>query len=206
MQLDAEDGSFLMCFSDFRKIFTRLFLCIDFPNSYTGILFREKWTKEESGGIPINNTPEEIKSWANNPQYYVKLQKETTFYISLMQQDGRLTNKKFPYADYTLKTCLVISKTEGKKKLTSFDSEKAMIISQIRQHRENSIHTVLPSGEYIISACTLKAGDVGDFALELHFEDSFIDDEYDPTNFKDKLKNTYIERLEKKVEGKINLH
>ncbi len=195
-----------MCFSDFRKIYTRLFLCIDFPNSYTGILFRDKWTKEESGGIPINNTPEEMKSWANNPQYYLKLQKETTFYISLMQLDGRLTNKKFPYADYTLKTCLVISKTEGNKKLPSFDSEKAITISQIRQHRENSIHTVLPKGEYIISACTFKAGDVGDFALELHFEDSFIDNEYDSSNFQNKLKNTYIERLAKKVEGKINVY
>jgi len=203
VQLDSEDGSFLMCFSDFRNIYTRLFFCIEFPPSYVGLLFKDKWTVEESGGIPINNKPEEMKSWAKNPQYYLKLEKETNIYISLMQKDGRLTNKKFPYADYTLKNCLIISNTKGKNKLTTFDSSNAINISQIRQHRENSVYCVLSKGEYIISACTFKEGDVGEFGLEIHLEDSFIDTKNNSTNFENSLKSSYLERLGKTLLGII---
>jgi hypothetical protein len=184
-----------MSYSDFRKLFNKLFVCIDFPPSFVGVKFADCWSKEESGGIPVSGTKEEMMKWAKNPQYYMSLEKDSTVMISLLQQDGRLSNSKFPYPDSTRKTCLIISRCSGRQKLTKFDNDNVVNISAVRQHRENSIYITLPKGEYIISACTFKPGDVGTFVLEIYFEDSFVDTNYDETNFLQKLKSTKIERL-----------
>ncbi len=98
-----------MCYSDFRKLFSKLFVCIDFPESFIGFMFYDNWTKEESGGLPINNTQKEFSDWSKNPQYYLKLNKESEVMISIMQEDGRLNNSKFPFGESTRKCCLVIS-------------------------------------------------------------------------------------------------
>ena len=37
INLSQEDGTFLMCFSDFRQIFNKLYICKNFPPSYIGI-------------------------------------------------------------------------------------------------------------------------------------------------------------------------
>jgi len=89
-KLEEEEGTFLMCFSDFRKIFNKLFVCIDFPDSYVGIRCNDEWTENDSGGIPLNNTEEEFFRWAQNPQYYMKLEKDSDVSISLLQKDGNL--------------------------------------------------------------------------------------------------------------------
>ncbi len=79
-----------MCFSDFRKIFNKLFVCIDFlPDSYVGVRFFDEWTEQDSGGIPLNNTEDEFYKWASNPQYYLKLERDSDVSISLLQKDGK---------------------------------------------------------------------------------------------------------------------
>lgn len=52
MILGENDGTFLMSFKDWREIFTNLFICIDFPNHYTGRRILGAWTEELSGGVP----------------------------------------------------------------------------------------------------------------------------------------------------------
>lgn len=89
-QLEDEEGTFLMCFSDFRKIFNKLFVCIDFPDSFVGVRFADEWSENESGGIPVNNTEDEFLKWAQNPQYYMKLEKDSDVSISLLQKDGKI--------------------------------------------------------------------------------------------------------------------
>jgi hypothetical protein len=185
-----------MCYSDFRKLYNKLFVCIDFPHSFIGVNFNDSWTKQESGGIPVDDTKLDKTRWADNPQYYFSLERESTVLISLLQPDGRLNNTKFPYAETTRKSCLIISRCKGKEKLKIFDNSNVVQISPIRQHRENSIYMKLEKGEYIISACTFKAGEVGPFCLEFYFEDSFIDSNYTESNFLSKFKNTKVERLD----------
>lgn len=157
--------------------------------------FIDEWSKEESGGLPVKNTQPEFVSWAKNPQYYLKLNKDTTIYLALLQPDGRMTKSKFPYPETTKKACIVISKALGKKKLNQFGETEPIFISPVRQHRENSVFRTLPAGEYIISLCCLVQGDTGVFCFEIYVEDSFVDSNYDETNFTKKFKNTFIERL-----------
>jgi hypothetical protein len=114
-----------------------------------------------------------------------------------MQNDGRLSKEKFPYQNCTKKNCLLLFKADGKKKLKKYDEKKVVKLSSIRQHRENSIHLELEKGEYIIVPAIFKAGDTGDFVLEIHFEGE-MEEKYDETNFLTKIKNTKIQRLEPK--------
>ena len=51
-ELDADDGTFFMHYDDWKDQFSTLFLNIDFPEDWTGVRFKSKWTKSNSGGIP----------------------------------------------------------------------------------------------------------------------------------------------------------
>jgi len=62
-----EDGSFFMCYSDWRDIYNNMFVCIDFPEKWTGIRFTSEWTPECSGGTPSPMTEENKTKWALNP-------------------------------------------------------------------------------------------------------------------------------------------
>jgi len=175
-----------------------MFLCVDFPPNTIGIRFHDKWTTAESGGLPINNTPKEFVAWAKNPQYYLKIEKNTTIFISLIQNDGRLTKDKFPFPSITKKACIIVAKSDKKKKLVSYDKSEIKNVSSVRQHRENSMQLLLPKGEYIIIPSIFKEGDTGEFNLQLYIDDEFVDENYNENNFLDKMKYTKIERLEPK--------
>lgn len=55
-ELDADDGTFLMLFEDWRDNFSTLFLNLDFPEDWTGVRFKSKWTKSNAAGLPANYT------------------------------------------------------------------------------------------------------------------------------------------------------
>lgn len=50
--LDADDGTFLIHFSDWRDNFSTLFINNDFPEAWTGVRFKSAWTRSASGGLP----------------------------------------------------------------------------------------------------------------------------------------------------------
>ena len=169
---------------------------MDFPQNTIGIRFYDKWTTAESGGLPINNNPKEFSAWAKNPQYYLKIEKNMSIFINLIQNDGRLTKDKFPFSSITKKSCIIVAKASKKKKLISYDNSEIKNISSIRQHRENSMHFILSKGEYIIVPSIYKEGETGEFNFQIYLDDEFLDDNYNENNFLDKLKYSKIERLE----------
>jgi len=160
-----------------------------------GIRFYDGWTRKESGGLPINNTEKERRSFAKNPQYYIDVKKKTNIQITLLQNDGRLTSSKFPYTDYIRKNCLVLTPVNSKQKLETFESTNQVEITPVKCYRENTIVKILNPGKYILSACCLNEGEIGNFCIQFNFEDSFIDNDITDKNFLKKLKNMEIERL-----------
>ena len=126
-----------------RKIFTNVYVCIDFPDSFIGIRFYDAWTHRESGGLPINNTEKERKAFSKNPQYYIKVKQKTSIQITLLQNDGRLTSSKFPYSDYIRKNCLVLTPVNNKTKLNTFENSTEIEITAVKSYRENTIVKVL---------------------------------------------------------------
>ena len=199
ISVNQEDGTFIMCFSDFRRIFNKLFICVNFPPNYIGIRCHGKWTEKESGGLPIHGTQEEYENFGKNPQFYLKKENKGKIYISLLQKDGRLTGTKFPFPQTIRKACLLVFKTKGKKKIRDLNNliEKTLIV----QRRDLNLELELDSGEYIIMASTLNKGEYGDFCIEIYTEDELpLKEEFTIKN----LKFTKIEGLELQ-KGKIEL-
>jgi hypothetical protein len=65
----GNDGSFLIPFEDWCKVYNNLFLCLDFPPEWTGWRFEGQWTEQNCGGTPTDGTKEACKLWGKNPQY-----------------------------------------------------------------------------------------------------------------------------------------
>ena len=56
--IDADDGTFIMSYDDWKDNFSTLFLNNDFPEDWTGVRFKSAWTKYNSGGLPKTYTKE----------------------------------------------------------------------------------------------------------------------------------------------------
>ena len=88
--LDADDGTFLMLYDDWRDNFSTLFLNIDFPEDWTGVRFKSEWNKSNSAGLPTKNTKEIVEKFGKNPQFLIKPAYDTEVMLSLTQLGGRL--------------------------------------------------------------------------------------------------------------------
>ena len=193
ISVSDEDGCFIMCFSDFRRIFNKLYICVNFPPSYIGIRYFGKWTYNETGGLPINNKPSEFLDFYKNPQYFFSLENDGKIYISLLQKDGRLSGGKFPFANVVKKVCLLLFKTKGKQRINDFNKiiDKTLIV----QRRDLTMEKELSRGEYVIIPSTFQKGDLGEFCIEVYFEDKLMKSKKDEKFSFDRLSNFKMEKL-----------
>jgi hypothetical protein len=88
----SDDGTFFMCYKDWRTYYNNLFLAIDFPPTYRGVRYSGQWTETTSGGFPKKN---DVTTWSQSPQFFIKLKKSTKIFISLGQPDGKIKQLKF---------------------------------------------------------------------------------------------------------------
>lgn len=65
--VDADDGTFFISFSDWKENFSTLFINIDFPEDWTAVRFKSAWTASNSGGLPVTYTNDELQRYALNP-------------------------------------------------------------------------------------------------------------------------------------------
>lgn len=70
----------------------------------------EKTTFAEVKEMKEYMQPESDDRWFNNPQYRIKVTKDTKLYISLMQEDEKITGQ--PYAPVSFMIATTKSKTE----------------------------------------------------------------------------------------------
>ena len=115
-----DDGTFLMCYRDWRSIFTTLYASINFPPEWSGLRYTDKWTKENSGGVPDKAGAE---AWTKNPQFIFELKADITkLFISLGQNDGRLElGQQWPFVKDTNCAMILLMSLDGSaKKVTRF--------------------------------------------------------------------------------------
>ena len=171
---DDKDGTFLMCYSDWRYYYSNLFACVDFPDAWSGIRFISEWTIQNSGGLPTKQTTEACRAWAKNPQFSMTLAEKRPpceIFISLVQKDGRfITELEFPYEKYIRNANFVVMKCEeGEDFVESFDSSMIKAMSVVKLHREVSLSIKnLEPGKYVIVPATLNAGVTGTFFLSIY--------------------------------------
>ena len=191
INLSQEDGTFLMCYSDFRQIFNKLFICKNFPPSFIGIRIFGSWTKNESGGLPVNKAQE--RTFYDNPQIYFERDIDGLVSISLLQNDGRLVEPYFPYPGTINKVCLLVFRVGSKSRVKNLNNliEKTLIISR----RDSILELNLTRGRYIVIPSTFESGKLGKYCLEFHFEDELTNGNIVGQNKVECLKKTRIEKL-----------
>eukprot|EP00752_Nemacystus_decipiens_P004063 g3721.t1 len=120
-QRDSNDGTFWMVFSDFVRLFTKVYLCRVFPDEeYRQYCIHGEWSGKTAGGSAKptrrgsvsrlqKDGQDKMKDslrresvvdiqddgdpyWFNNPQYRLSADEPLEVYISLMQQDRRSAN------------------------------------------------------------------------------------------------------------------
>jgi len=170
-----------MHYDDWKDNFSTLFLNVDFPEDWTGIRFRSKWTKSNSGGLPHKYEQEELERFATNPQFFVRPAYDTEFMFSLTQTGGRLPVEghyfTYPFKE-TLQNacCSVFELPEGFEYLESFDKEQLRFLTPIKREKENSGRVNLKAETSYVFVPSLEiAGHKGDFFLSVYFNQAMRD-------------------------------
>lgn len=52
-EIGKDDGTFLINYDDWSTIYNKLYVTIDFPASWSGVRFIDRWEEENSGGLPM---------------------------------------------------------------------------------------------------------------------------------------------------------
>ena len=171
-EIDPNDGTFFMCFKDWRRIFHNLYACVDFSDNWFGKRFAGQWTVENSGGVPLQGKPDECARWAKNPQYCIELKDTTEVFISLSQRDGRYQpNSKFPFEETINTACFTIMRTDQSELVMNrFDQGKIVKLSVLKAHRNIEMRIKLDAGRYVIVPATMNFGKIGEFWLSIYFD------------------------------------
>ena len=172
--LDADDGIFIMHYSDWKEHFSTVFLNLDFPEDWTGVRFKSAWTPSNSGGLPHSYTSDLRARYAKNPQFLVKPRSDCEIMFSMAQLGGRLPVDgqyfEYPFAETLKYACVAVFKLPpGARRLEAFDKEAITYLSPIKRERENSGRCALQGGQtYVIVASTEMPGATGEFYLSLY--------------------------------------
>jgi len=179
--LDADDGTFFMHYDDWKDNFSTLFLNLDFPEDWTGVRFRSRWTKSNAGGLPTKYQQDHLDRFAKNPQFFVRPAADTELMFSLTQTGGRLPVDgqyfTYPFKE-TLQNacCAVFELPEGQEVLQAFDKDALLFMTPIKREKENSGRCNLTAGKsYVIVPSLERHGKKGDFFLSIYFNQPMRD-------------------------------
>jgi hypothetical protein len=172
---DADDGTFFMHYDDWQDQMSTLFLNNDFPEDWTGVRFKSKWTNSNSGGLPNVNQQDVKERFAKNPQFMIKPAYDCELMFSMTQTGGRLP-KDGQYLEYPFAETLhyaaagVFKLNQGQAYLPSFDAKALQLMTPVKRERENSGRLTLEAGcSYVVVCSTELAGSTGEFFLSVYF-------------------------------------
>jgi calpain, invertebrate len=173
--LQEEDGTFLIDYKNFRDIYNKLFVAIDFPDEWCGLRFESQWTKETCGGLPLKNTEAEKLRFANNPQYLVAPTEDTEMFISFTQPDGRVRDtdgsySTFPYKDRIHMAMLLVMKLdENEDIIETYEKSKVKYMEKPAVLHELSLRMKMKAGEkWVIVLSPKMHGLEGRYELSLY--------------------------------------
>lgn len=193
---DGNDGSFLMCFRDWRNLYHNLYACVDFTDEWWGVRFLSEWTASNSGGVPKSSSRQEALNWAKNPQFIFEIKVQTEIFIDLSQEDGRfIKGDVYPYEKSTRCACYAILKLlPAEEDIKSFDQSRVVKLSVAKLHRTIELRLELPPGKYVIVPATFSAGETGKFTLSIYM--NCLKEQADVYTAREKIKGVIIEEEE----------
>jgi len=173
--LEADDGTFFMEYSEWKDIFSTLFLNVDFPDEWTGVRFKSAWTASNSGGLPTSMKSEIRERYAKNPQFFIKPVNDCEMMFAMSQTGGRLPHKPHEYLKYPFKEALnfaniaVFRLNDGDEYLPRFEKALVEYISPVKRERENAGRAKLKGGQaYVIIPACDAPGTEGEVYLSIY--------------------------------------
>lgn len=171
-----------MHYEDWRDNFSTLFLNLDFPEDWTGVRFKSKWTKSNSAGLPTKYTMEARQKYAKNPQFFIRPAYDTEIMVSMTQTGGRLPVAPGEYSTYPFQEQLnyaavaIFECPPGKQLLDNFDASALKLMSPIKRERENSGRCKLEAEKGYVIVCSTELEDKrGDFFLSVYYNQNLRD-------------------------------
>lgn len=164
-----------MNFKDWSAVYNNLFICLKFPDAWSGYRFQGAWTEANSGGTPLKNTPENNALWATNPQYLVELKEcegvtHHDVFISLAQPDQRvIPGQVYPFPALKKTMISVWKLDEDEVHLDAFDRSKKPMMTTIKEYKEQSLSLQLEPGRYMIVPSCKSPGKYSKFFLNIYF-------------------------------------
>lgn len=171
---ESQDGSFIMNYHDFLRIWHNLSISKKFPDHYSGYRFPNEWNDKSSGGTPYSSDPRLMVAYMKNPQYILTLKQPTHIFMSLGQKDGRIKSKgevPFPYNGLIHPLSLCVFKLDANEdRLEAFDGGKLVGPPFIKNYRDVQVDLKLDKGKYAIVPSTKNEGMFGRFFLNVYFD------------------------------------
>jgi hypothetical protein len=162
----ANDGTFWMNWKDFMVQFDQIFLCMDFPDTWKGRLFKGQWKSGDkasgAGGM------QKFKSFPVNPQYTFTC-KEPTKVVAIVSQPDLRWTKCLPNYKDAIGFVLMELKGETNKRIAQFTPKAMRGMSRTfgASRDISGIINELPPGRYAIIPCTFQPNTILPFMLQV---------------------------------------
>jgi len=128
-----DDGTWWMRFDDWYNNYNRVYICKVFPATWQQFSITSEWEGNTAGGpyppmidrdetTGVHTQLDTNDKWFNNPQFRLSVHKKTQVYISLMQEDEKISKK--PYIPVNFMVVRVLSK---KQRLWEVDKDDVVI-------------------------------------------------------------------------------
>lgn len=172
-----DDGLFFMNYKSFRSVFDKVFVAINFPDEWSAVRYKAKWTHPEQCVMKTKPKKGVNPNYTYNPQYKIKPEVDIELFVSLSQNDGRLKCKemqknggydKYPFAEKVIWTQLSVFELhnaedddEQMDRIKFFDTKKLIPDgkSPLRQSADNSLRVNLYAGNtYVIVPAPVHPG------------------------------------------------
>jgi len=166
----ANDGTFFMCFSDFIKYYSRIYVLRMLSDTvgevWSKASFEGEWKGESAAGCANH------ANWLNNPQYALRILKPNTkIFVNLSQPDLRYVLKKSLAAinkEYDPIGLYVLKAKDLKYRKKSSLPDERVATSTITTVRDLSYEFTIPPGDYVVVPCTFTPGIQLKFGLCLY--------------------------------------
>ena len=162
-----DDGTWWMRYEDWCIHYNKMYLCKIFPSSWSQYAITGEWRGNTAGGAyPVQadrseeNKDSNVKidtneKWFNNPQYRISVQKRTQLIISLMQEDEKISKRRYIPVNFMIvrvkskrdrlwevnREDIVLQAAEGGQRFEQREISKTLWLSPV--HDKKNVHYII---------------------------------------------------------------
>ena len=139
------DGTWWMSFQHLCEYLNKIYICRVFPESWQIFSIDSRWKGKTAGGSwNIMQKPADFdkyknvqmdsdEKWFNNPQFRIRIHKETKLFVTIMQEDYTLTGHK-----YVPVNLMIAVNKDPRNRLWERPDEEDIILETVKTIPRNS--------------------------------------------------------------------